>query len=221
MKRVIAILLGILIILGIGGYLAYANSALILAQIISHKTKLPVSIRKIDYNKNAFIIHDIQLANPKQARLPTALSSETIKVHAPYRQYLEDPIVIDQIHVDNSYINIQVYNKEQTKGNWHTIIDNMSEDQNSPLSVERSALIKKLILTNIKIDLILADGSIYHLSPIERLEFNDLSSDKGVPIQEISEIIVHKMMGQIFFEKGLKAIIEAPVNVIKGVLPFL
>lgn len=221
MKRVIAILFGILIILNAIGYLAYANSALILAQIISHKTKLPVTIEKIDYNKASFTIHGVQLANPKEARLPTALKTETIKVDAPYRQYFDDPIVIDQILVDNSYINIQVYNKEQTKGNWHTIIDNMSEDHNSPLSIERPALIKKLILTNIKIDLILADGSMHHLSPIDRLEFNDLSSDKGVPIQEISEIIVQKMMGQIFFEKGLKAIIEAPVNVIKGVIPFL
>lgn len=221
MKRVIAILLGIIIILGVGGYLAYTNSALILAQIISHKTKLPVTVRKIDYDKASFTIHDIQLANPKEARLPTALRTETIKVDAPYRQYFEDPIVIDQIHVDHSYINIQVYNKEQTKGNWHTIIDNMAEDYNSPLSIERPALIKKLILTNIKIDLILSDGSMHHLSPIERLEFNDVSSDKGIPIQEISEIIIQKMMGQIFIEKELKAIIKAPVNVIRGVIPFL
>lgn len=221
MKRVIAILLGILIILGGTTYLAYANSPLILSHIISHKTQLPVTIQKIDFHKGSFTIHDFQLANPKEARLPTALRTETIKVDAPYHQYFQDPIIIDQIHVDHSYLNIQIHDKEQTKGNWHTIIGNMTEDHNSPLSIERPALIKKLILTNIKIDLILADGKIHHLSPIARLEFDHVSSDKGIPTQEISEIIVQKMMGQIFLEKGLKAIIEAPVNIIKGVIPFL
>lgn len=221
MKRVIAILLGILILLGAASYLAYANSNLILAHIISRKTHLPVTIKKISYHKNAFVIHDLQLANPKGTRLPTALKTETIQVDAPHRQYLEDPIVINQIHVNHSYVNIQVYNKAQTEGNWHTIINNMSEDHNSPLSVERPSVIKKLILTNIQIDLILADGSIRHLTPIERIEFDNVNSERGIPIEEISEIIVQKMMGQIFIEKGLKTIIQAPVNIIKGVIPFL
>jgi hypothetical protein len=53
------------------------------------------------------------------------------------------------------------------------------------------------------------------------LEFDNINSDRGIPIEEISEIIVQKMMGKIFIEKGLKAIIEAPINIIKGVIPFL
>lgn len=221
MKKLIGILLAIIIILGVAGYVAYVNSALILAQIISHKTQVPVTIKKVEFSKKSFTIHELQMSNSKEARLPTALKVEMIKVNSPYRQYFEDPIFIDQILVSNVYVNIQIYDKEQTKGNWHTIMNNMEEEHNSPLSVERPAIIKKLILTNIQIDLILSDGSIHHLSPIDRLEFDNLDSDKGIPIQEISEIIVQKMMNSIFLEKGLKAIIKAPVDIIKGVLPFL
>lgn len=221
MKKLIGILLAIIIILGVGGYIAYANASLILAQIISHKTKVPVTIQKVEFSKESFEIRELQMANPKEARLPTALKIETIKIDSPYRQYFEDPILIDQILVNDVYVNIQIYDKAQTKGNWHTIMNHMAEDHNSPLSVERPAVIKKLILTNIKIDLILSDGSMHHLSPIERLEFDNIDSDKGIPIQEISEIIVQKMMDSIFLQKGLKAIIEAPVDIIKGVLPFL
>ena len=221
MKKLIGILLAIIIILGVAGYVAYVNSALILAQIISHKTQVPVTIKKVEFSKKSFTIHELQMSNSKEARLPTALKVEMIKVNSPYRQYFEDPIFIDQILVSNVYVNIQIYDKEQTKGNWHTIMNNMEEEHNSPLSVERPAIIKKLILTNIQIDLILSDGSIRHLSPIDRLEFDNLDSDKGIPIQEISEIIVQKMMNSIFLEKGLKAIIKAPVDIIKGVLPFL
>lgn len=181
----------------------------------------PVSIKDVIWKKDSFTIDDIMIANPKPARLPAAMRVKSIKVDAPYKQYFEDPILINQIHLDSVYVNIQIYNKDQTEGNWQTLMGNMTVDHKSPLSVERSALIKKLILTNIQIDLILSDGKLHHLSPIERLEFENISSDKGIPTQEISEIIVQKMMQSIFLQKGLKSIIEAPVDIIKGVIPFL
>lgn len=221
MKKLIGIILTIIIILCGGVYLAYTNADLIFAKIISRKAQVPITIKRVQFNRESFQIEELQMANPKGARLPTALKIEKIEVDSPYRQYFEDPIRIDRVHVNNVYVNIQIYNKEQTEGNWHTIMHNMEEDHNSPLSIERTAIIKKLILTNIQIDLILSDGGIHHLSPIERLEFDNVDSDKGIPIQEISEIIVQKMMNSIFLEKGLKAIIEAPVDIIKGILPFL
>lgn len=181
----------------------------------------PVSIKDVIWEKDSFTIDDIMIANPKPARLPAAMRVKSVKVDAPYKQYFEDPILINQIHLDNVYVNIQIYNKDQTEGNWQTLMGNMAVDYKSPLSIERSALIKKLILTNIQIDLILSDGKLHHLSPIERLEFDNISSDKGIPTQEISEIIVQKMMQSIFLKKGLKSIIEAPVDIIKGVIPFL
>jgi hypothetical protein len=221
MKKLIIIPLAtILVIVGLG-YLAYLNSSTILAEVISKKTMTPVSIKDIIWEKDSFTIDDIMIANPNGAQLPVAMRVKSIKVDAPYKQYLENPILINQIHLDSVYVNIQIYNKEQTEGNWQTLMSNMAVDHKSPLSIERPALIKKLILTNIQVDLILSDGKIHHLSPIERLEFNDINSDKGIPTQEISEIIVQKMMQSIFFEKGLKSIIEAPVDIIKGVIPFL
>ena len=221
MKKLIAILVAVILVIAGLGYLAYLNSSMILAEIISKKTMTPVSIKDVIWEKDSFTIDDIMIANPKPARLPAAMRVKSVKVDAPYKQYFEDPILINQIHLDNVYVNIQIYNKDQTEGNWQTLMGNMAVDYKSPLSIERSALIKKLILTNIQIDLILSDGKLHHLSPIERLEFDNISSDKGIPTQEISEIIVQKMMQSIFLKKGLKSIIEAPVDIIKGVIPFL
>ena len=221
MKKFIVILLAIILVIAGLSYLAYLNSSMILAEVISKKTMTPVSIKDVIWGKDSFTIDDIMIANPKTARLPTAMRVKSIKVTAPYKQYLESPILINQIHLDTVYINIQIYNKEQTEGNWQTLMGNMAVDHKSPLSIERAALIRKLILTNIQIDLILSDGEIHHLSSIERLEFDNISSDKGIPTQEISEIIVQKMMQSIFLQKGLKSIIEAPVNIIKGIIPFL
>ena len=221
MKKLIIIPLAtILVILGLG-YLAYLNSSTILAKVISKKTMTPVSIKDVIWDKDSFTIDDIMIANPNEAQLPVAMRVKSIKVDAPYKQYFENPILINQIHLDSVYVNIQIYNKEQTEGNWQTLMSNMAVDHKSPLSIERPALIKKLILTNIQVDLILSDGKIHHLSTIKCLEFNDINSDKGIPTQEISEIIVQKMMQSIFFEKGLKSIIKAPVDIIKGIVPFL
>jgi len=221
MKKLFLILLSILIIVGGLGYLAYKNAAPLLAKIISNKTQTPVTIHAIDFYKESFTITEIQIGNPHKAQLPTALKVQTVNVEAPYKNYIEDPILIDKIELNNVYVNIQIYNKDQTEGNWQTLMKNLSEDHRSPLSVERITVIKKLILTNIQIDLILSDGKYYRLSPMERLEFNNIRSDKGIPTQEISEIIIQQMMQQIFLQKGLKAIIDAPVDIIKGVIPFL
>lgn len=221
MKKLIGILV-VIIFLFVGAvYYVYANAAPILADIISHKTLTPVSIKEIEFYRNAFEIKELKIDNPKEARLQTALKSESITVAAPYRQYFWDPIEIEKIEMSDVYVNIQIYDKDQKEGNWQTIVHNMSIDHKSPLSIERSALIKKLVLTNIQIDLILSDGKLRRLSPIDRLEFDNITSDKGIPTQEISEIIVQKVMHSIFLEQGLKSVIEAPVNVIKGVLPFL
>jgi len=221
MKKVLGIIAAIIVITVGLGYLAYANSSMILAKIISQKTLTPVSIGNILWEKSKFILEDLTIKNPPHTELPTATKVQTIEVESAYSQYFKNPILIDKIHLDNVYVNIQIYNKDQTEGNWHTIMNNMLIDHESPLSIERPAHIKKLVLTNIQIDLILSDGKLRRLSPINHLEFDNVNSENGIPTQEISEIIVQKVMGSIFLEKGLKAIIETPVDIIKGVIPFL
>jgi len=221
MRKLFFILISIIIIICGFSFLAYVYSAPILAKIISHKTETPVTIRHVDFKKEVFIISDLQIENPKGAKLSTALKVKTITIQTPYKRYIKDPIVIEQIQVDDVYVNIQLYKKDQTEGNWQTIMKTMEKEHKSPLSIERVTMIKKLILTNIKIDLILSDGSRHTLSPIDRLEFDNLHSDKGVPIQEISEIIIEQMMNSVFIIKGFKAIIETPIEIFKGIFPFL
>lgn len=220
MRKVLVILFFLIVVVIGVGYLAYDNAATILSKIISHKTRVAVTMDSIDFKREEFTIHNLQMANPKGTRLPTALRVQTIDVKAPYKHYFKNPIEIDEIHLDSLYVNIQIYNKDQTEGNWQTIMGNVAHDNKSPLSVEREAIIKRLLLTNIRIDLILSDGKLHQLSPIEKIEFQDITSEKGIPTQEIAEIIVQKMMHSIFLKQGLKTIIEAPVNVIKGFFPF-
>lgn len=221
MKKLTGIFVVTIAILCGMGYLAYMNAPLILAEMLSNKTHTPITIRNIDFRKEAFTIEGFLIGNPKEARLPVALKAETINVETPYKQYLWSPIIINKIHMDNLYVNIQIYNKDQTEGNWQTIIKNMDEDHKSIFSIERETVIKKLTLTNIQVNLILSDGKLHKLSPIARLEFDNVTTEKGIPTQEISEIIAQKMIESLFFQQGIKAIIETPMKVIKGIFPFL
>ena len=185
-------------------YLAYTISPFLLEKILSHKTHTPVTIQKIEIKKGLFSLSQLEVKNPKDTERPIALKIEKISVQAPFSQYLHNPIVIDQIHLDNVYVNIQIYNKEQTEGNWETLIHNMGTSGANPIAIERGAIVKKLILTNVQLDLILADGKTHNLSPINRLEFDNIQSEEGISSEEISNIIAKKVMHSIFVENGLQ-----------------
>ena len=177
----------------------------------------------VRFDPGKIVIEDLQIANPKEAQLPTALKVDTLSVTAPYKHYLKNPIVIDDIHLDQIYINIQLYDQSQTRGNWQTLIARMKESpqEKSFFSIERETEIKRLLLTNIRIDLILANGQRRVLSPIRRLEFHNISSAEGIPIQKIVQAIIQHMVQSIFLEKGLKSLFQAPQNILRGIFsPF-
>jgi len=201
--------------------LAYVYAAPILAKLSSIKTQTLVTICHIDFKSSSFTISDLQINNTKEARAPIALKVKTITVQAPYKQYMQNPIVIEQICLDEVYIDIELYNEDQSAGNWQTILKNMQEKYTISFLPEKVAIIKKLILTNIRVDLTLSDGQLHRLDPIDRLEFDDLHSKKGIPFQEISDIITEQMINSIFIVKGLKAIVRTPIFIIKKLLPFL
>jgi len=220
MRRIIQILIVLIVVISGLGCLAYFNASFLFARIISNKTHVPVKIKSTAFLESQILMKELWMGNPRDARLPTAMTVETIDVKAPYLTYLDNPVTIDLIHLDNVYFNIQIYNKEQTKGNWQTIISNVQKENKSPLSVEREVHMKKVLITNIQVDLIRSNGELYKLSTIPKIEFDHLNTEKGVPVQEISEILMQKMIEYIFIENGIKSIIEAPVDVIKSIFPF-
>lgn len=202
-------------------YLFYRNAGLILAQIISKETHTPVTINAIDFQQKGFTIENLVIGNPEKAYIPTAFKAEVVKFSSPYQQYLKNHITIDRIEMDNVYINIEFYTEDKLEGNWQSLIENMGTSHQPSYGGDRQTFIKKLVLNNVQITLILSDGKMHRLSPIPHLEFDDVTSEKGLPVKEISEIIARKMLYSIFREEGLNLIIKIPINVIKKIIPFL
>ncbi|QVL57884.1 MAG: hypothetical protein KFB93_02050 [Simkaniaceae bacterium] len=202
-------------------YLGYKNSGLILAQIISRTTHTPVTINTIDFHQEAFTIQNLIIANPDNAYIPTAFKAEVVKVNSSYKEYFKNHIKIDKIEMDNVYINIEFYTEDKLEGNWQSLIENMGTSHHLSYGNKHKTFIKKLVLNNVQITLVLSDGKIHRLSPIPHLEFDDVTSEEGFPIKEISEIIARKMLYSILREERLNLIIKIPITVIKKILPFL
>jgi hypothetical protein len=202
-------------------YFAYLNSGWILAQNLSHMTKTPVTIHQVDFHRDCFKIEQLVVGNPQEAYIPAAFRAKTVEIRAPYSQYLKKSITIDQIVIDDIYINIEFYTPDKIEGNWQVLIENMKQENRSPSKTGRKTLIKELVLTNVQVNLILSDGKIHRLSPIKHLEFQNVTSEEGIPIKEISEIIARKMVYSVLKEEGLNLIIKIPLQVMKKILPFI
>ena len=223
MKRLLSIaLIFILVLIGVGIY-GYFNRVKISSYLLTQAFQVQSSIAAIDLNvkSSSCTFHHLELKNPKPAKKPTALKVEKITVNAPYLNYVKDPIKIDEIHLDNLLINIEIYNKNRTEGNWQTLLANLNTDYEGSSSFHRTTKIKNLIFTNIHINIILSDGKSYNLEPIKRLEFQNISSKKGFPMYEVTEIITQRLVQAIFKNAGITLILKAPKTIIKGLLPFL
>lgn len=236
--RFISWLIGVvlfLLVIAVGAaFIMYPRLPSYLSKTLSEKFQVPVKIESIDLSWNKFVIKDIDISNPKESKLPTALKVQTTTMKAPPLNYLKENIIIDEIRLDNIYASIEFYNSKNTEGNWTVLIDNL--DQNNSFGASergesskdnegRTVLIKKLIMTNITIDLIRYGKNPTRLSPIRRIELDNISSEKGFPTEEITEIIIQKMMEQIFSIQGLsnmfQSIIETPArtagDILKGI----
>lgn len=232
--RVIAWLLGLFVfscLLALGGAIyAYPRLPIYLSQYLSDKFDVPVKIDDITLTLDSINIHGIDIANPKPSKLPTAIKVKTLSLKAPLINYLKNDILIKEALLDNVYASVEFYDKSNTYGNWTQLIakfdSNASFGRSEGRQVDQepsgeTVTIKKLVLMNIQIDIALYNKLVKHLSPIDKLTFDDVGTEQGFPIEEITEIIIHKLMGHIFSLEGLgnmfKSIIETPVGILKGI----
>ncbi|MCK4934984.1 MAG: hypothetical protein KAR79_05300 [Simkaniaceae bacterium] len=221
MKKLLLIFASFLLLCIIAFYCLWEFKVPILAKVLQRKLGVPVTIEALHFHKDQIKIDGLIITNPVRAKTPIAMTVKTVTIDAPYNRYVHDPIVLDKVHLKKVFLNIEFYTKNQEEGNWVTIMHDTSIDYVTPLRIKRSLTIKKLLLTNINMDLFLAGSSKKTLTPIKELSFTDITSEKGIPIHELTEIIVQNLINQVFVLRGLKAIIETPKIIIEGLFaPF-
>jgi hypothetical protein len=173
---------------------------------------------KIDLKK-------IEIGNPPNSILAKAFSCNEIDVNAPFTHYLDKNIVVDEIDLKDVYLGLEFDSPSSTKGNWTTIMNNIqsttSADQAKtkkgeavPKGSQRSVLIHRIVLTNINVDVVYKkdSGKVKKLPAIPRIELTEISSEGGLPIDQITNSVLGEMLKQVFIKENLKNMLQELMN---------
>lgn len=243
MKALFSTLAGLTIVIILAavivGSIFWSRLPDMLANHLSAKIKVAVSIANLRAKWGEIDINKIQIANLPKSVLANAFTCEQIAIITPYSNYLNQNIVIDEISLDSVYLGLEFDSATGTSGNWTRIMSHLQnssedgeksrkkkrkeEDTSLPSKASRTLLIRKLILTNIDTDVVYRkDGSKIHKLPrIPRIELTNISSEGGVPMDQIMKSVLGEMLKQVFLKQNLKNMFQEllkPDNVIKDYL---
>jgi len=194
MKRLIKILFGIIVLLIIVGVILFFTRTFITERVLSSKLGATVRINEINFNPPQILVDDAKLKNPKGFKAPNALAVDNIKITAPYGNYLDKVINIDEIALDNILLVLEPLQKNPSQNNWTELLGNInSESKVSNEGGSRHAIIKRLVLTNITIRIYNASGS-YQDKVISRIELKDIKTADGDLARRIMQAIISELL---------------------------
>lgn len=205
---ILVVFLAIVIFLCIG----WVRLPDMVANNLAKKMQVSVEIDDIVIRPGLIGIKKLNIGSPPGYKLPRSLSVDEIRVNAPLLHYFDQNVVIEEIDLNNVYLGLEFAKKGSKKGNWSLIMQNYSQATEAGAEKEKngkSVLIKKLILNNVKVDLAYKDtGQVQHLKPFDRLEFTNVTSEGGIPSDQITSLIMQQMLGEIFSKENLQNMIE-------------
>jgi uncharacterized protein involved in outer membrane biogenesis len=216
MKKFFSTLAGLIVIaivvLVVCLFLAWSRIPDILASHLSKKMQVPVSIEDVRVTKDTIALNKLEIGNPQGYSLPRAFSAENILVNAPLTHYLKHDIVIDEIVISTVYLGAEFDRPGTKSGNWTAIMQNYKNASSPPSEGKsgKSVLIKRLILTDINVDLAYRTGGVpmKSLKPISKIEFTNVTSEKGIPSEQITNVILQQALRAIFEKENIQNMIE-------------
>jgi uncharacterized protein involved in outer membrane biogenesis len=206
----------IAIVIAIALFIGYSRLPDFLANQVSKKLQVPVNIGSISLGFKNIKIKTIEIGNPPGTLQPQAFKCQEIDVQVPLTHFFHKHIVIDAITVNNVFLDLEFDSASGTKGNWSKIMGNLQASSNQgPKKPKtsgsgRSVLIRSLVLTNIDVDVVyLKDsGKVKHLPRIDRIELTDISSEEGVPMDQILNSVLGQMLKSVFIKENLKNMMQ-------------
>ncbi|NGX37720.1 MAG: hypothetical protein K1000chlam2_00882 [Chlamydiae bacterium] len=194
-------------------FLGWSRIPDMLANNLSKKLGVTVSIDSMDLRPSRIDINQIEIGNIKGYSLPKSFSAKQIEIHAPLTTYLTDHIVIEEVDVEDIYLGLEFDSPTSTDGNWTKIMKNYEQSADLNKEGGKTVLIKKLVFTNIRTELLFKGdgGSIRKLPVIKRIELTNISSEGGFPTDQLMSSILGQMLKEVFTQQNLN-------NMIKGIL---
>ncbi len=214
MKVLLSTFAGLIIVIilaaAIIGSILWSRLPDLLADHLSKEMKVPISIATIRAKWGEIDINKIQVANLPKSLLTHAFSCDQIAVITPYSNYFSQNVIIEEIDLNSVYLGLEFDSATGTNGNWTRIMSNLQSPSDSPSQSNRSLLIRKLILTNIDVDVVYRkNGNKVHKLPrIPRMELTNISSEGGVPMDQIMKSVLGEMLKQVFIKQNLKNMLQ-------------
>jgi uncharacterized protein involved in outer membrane biogenesis len=227
MKTLFSTLTGIIIVIILAaiviGFIGWSRLPDILANTLSNKLKVSVEIDDMSLGWGKIEIDKVTIGNPPGTILPKAFSCGSIDVIAPFTNYLDQKIIIDQIDLNDVYLGLEFDSAKGTEGNWTRIMSNLKPSNAQQTNnkkkkaapptdsgPKRSVLIKRLILTNIDVDVVYRKegGKIQKLKRIDRIELTNVSSEGGLPMDQVMSSVLGQMLKSVFEKQNLQNMLQ-------------
>ncbi|XPF96087.1 hypothetical protein ACM9HF_08785 [Colwellia sp. RE-S-Sl-9] len=206
----------IIILLFCGGALWFLASGslddFIKQQIESQGSKITnqtVLVKNVEMKlvKGSGAINGFSLSNPKQYKYPYAFSFETVLLDINIKSLTEDPIVIDEIRINNPQAFVEL--TQNGSANLSDILDDIEknlpkneEEVQQPESSsqkEPNIRVSKLILagTNLSLDLS-ALGNKEHQITLPDINLTNIGGDNGLPASLLGAEIAKQALSSIW-----------------------
>ncbi|MCI0381597.1 MAG: hypothetical protein L0207_00885 [Chlamydiae bacterium] len=212
--KISTIFLLFILIIAIVLFFGWSRIPDMVANNLSKKLKVAVSIRSIRILPATISVSDLEIGNPAEyTALPKAFSSEKISIKAPITRYMSENVTIEEIDINNIYLGLAFDSASATTGNWTVIMSNYKKEANlgnQKEVKERSVLIKKLILRNIATSVIFLKegGSVKKLPIIDKIELTNITSEGGLPMDQLLNSVLGEMLKSVFLKQNLKNMLK-------------
>lgn len=198
--------------------ITWTNRENILAHFMSKQLHVPVSIQTLDISKTSAEITQLWIGNSPHSQTTTSFTAETFKLEGKWDQIFDNPMTIESIDIENIFVGIEFYDANGEDNNWGRILkENGPRKKNA-----RDYLIRTLTLRNLTVELTQADGKVKRYPTIKQMEFHNINSETGFPIEEIEKAIFNLMMKDLFqklqLDRLFRSISPIPLPFLNGQL---
>lgn len=176
--------------------------ATIMSSYITDKMGVNVNIGWIGIWPSKTNIHRFSIANPPGFARRTAFDAQKINIHYRFGALRGTPTEIDEIILDNVYLNIEIRNSSGSDNNWAAIGAQIPQNRGG-----RRVIIHKLIIRNMTVETHGKGANALGVSGtrhFDQMEFNEIDSADGFPTKEL--------ISRIFQDVGLWQYIQRLID---------
>ena len=192
----------------------------IAASYLSAKLKTDVSISNIGFSSNRIMLNNFSIKNPKKMKSKYAFIAKKIEINYSFSKFFSSPSIVDSILVKDINLNIECENPLCTKNNWTSLVVKVNDEEQKKRS-KNELIIKKLVMSNMDVQIAGLGFPVTKTKKtnIAHIEFNNVSSKKGFPTQQLIAAIF-RSAGLKDYLKGFldtKGMIENIIQTFKGI----